>query len=123
MPPVRRRGSPNTSKSPHADETDEEFDPETPRPQKTHLRSRPSESSKTGRQKQLSSLAAPEIDVPLDILSSNFEEWMKMATDNVRSQSHPPIFISLIVLIENQSGKLVEFCAYRLFSRYVSVEE
>ena len=41
------------------------------------------ESSKTGR--QLNSLAAPEINVPLDIMSSNFEEWMKMATDNVRS--------------------------------------
>ena len=27
----------------------------------------------------------PEINVPLDVMSSNFEEWMKMATDNVRA--------------------------------------
>ena len=25
----------------------------------------------------------PVINVPLDVMSSNFEEWMKMATDNV----------------------------------------
>jgi len=27
---------------------------------------------------------APAVKVPLDVMSSNFEEWMKMATDNVR---------------------------------------
>jgi condensin complex subunit 2 len=27
----------------------------------------------------------PVINVPLDVMSSNFEEWMKMATDNVRA--------------------------------------
>ena len=58
------------------------------------------ESSKTGRQKQLNSLAAPEINVPLDIMSSNFEEWMKMATDNVRSKASPN-YIYLIIFIEN----------------------
>ena len=38
------------------------------------------------RQKQqlLSVAEAPAIDVPLDVMNSNFEEWMKMATDNVR---------------------------------------
>lgn len=80
------------------------------------------ESSKTGRQKQLNSLAAPEINVSLDVMSSNFEEWMKMATDNVRSEAHF-LFLSLIVLIENQCSELVEFRTYRLFSRHVSVEE
>ena len=30
----------------------------------------------------------PVINVPLDVMSSNFEEWMKMATDNVRAQFH-----------------------------------
>jgi condensin complex subunit 2 len=30
----------------------------------------------------------PVINVPLDVMSSNFEEWMKMATDNVRAQYH-----------------------------------
>ncbi|KAH9933294.1 condensin complex subunit 2/barren [Fomitopsis serialis] len=36
------------------------------------------------RQKQqlLSVAQAPIINVPLDVMSSNFEEWMKMATDN-----------------------------------------
>lgn len=30
---------------------------------------------------------APIINVPLDVMSSNFEEWMKMATDNVNKIS------------------------------------
>ena len=151
MPPARRRRSPNASKSLYAEDTDQESEPETPRPQKTHLRKRLSEvqiadndgtdgrvkskpvninddaaekrrrrkstrvgvaenalagpssegeSSKTGTQKQLSSLATPEVPVPLDIMSSNFEEWMKMATDNVRSEAHTsPVFVSLIILV------------------------
>jgi len=35
--------------------------------------------------KQLNSVvpAAPIINVPRDVMNSNFEEWMKMATDNV----------------------------------------
>ena len=78
--------------------------------------------SKTGRQEQLNSVAAPEINVSLDIMSSNFEEWMKMATDNVRSEARF-LFLSLIVLIENQCSELMEFRTYRLFSRHVSVEE
>ncbi|KAG6865711.1 hypothetical protein C0991_012527 [Blastosporella zonata] len=41
------------------------------------------ESSRTAKQKQqLNSVAAPMINVPKDVMSSNFEEWMKMATDN-----------------------------------------
>ena len=28
----------------------------------------------------------PAVTVPLDVMSSNFEEWMKMATDNVREE-------------------------------------
>lgn len=41
------------------------------------------------RQKQqlLSVAEAPAIDVPLDVMNQNFEEWMKMATDNVRLYS------------------------------------
>ncbi|KIJ62035.1 hypothetical protein HYDPIDRAFT_95405 [Hydnomerulius pinastri MD-312] len=35
------------------------------------------------KQQQLNSAAPPPvINVPLDVMSSNFEEWMKMATDN-----------------------------------------
>lgn len=45
------------------------------------------ESSKAAqakqKQQQLNSVAPPPvINVPLDVMSSNFEEWMKMATDN-----------------------------------------
>lgn len=35
-------------------------------------------------QQLLSVAQAPAVNVPLDVMSSNFEEWMKMATDNVR---------------------------------------
>ncbi|OSX64218.1 hypothetical protein POSPLADRAFT_1179866 [Postia placenta MAD-698-R-SB12] len=43
-----------------------------------------SSAAAQARQKQqlLSVAQAPVIDVPLDVMSSNFEEWMKMATDN-----------------------------------------
>ncbi|KAF9462939.1 condensin complex subunit 2/barren [Collybia nuda] len=42
------------------------------------------ETSRTAKQKyQLKSVAPPPIiNVPKDVMSSNFEEWMKMATDN-----------------------------------------
>ena len=37
------------------------------------------------RANQLKSITAPApVAAPIEILSSNFEEWMKMATDNVR---------------------------------------
>lgn len=39
------------------------------------------------KQQLLSVAQAPIINVPLDVMSSNFEEWMKMATDNVRRPS------------------------------------
>ena len=39
-----------------------------------------------GKQKQLPAVEeAPRIQVSMDVMSSNFEEWMKMATDNVRA--------------------------------------
>ncbi|KAG5647899.1 hypothetical protein DXG03_007823 [Asterophora parasitica] len=42
------------------------------------------ESSRTAKQKQQlnSVIAPPVINVSKDVMSSNFEEWMKMATDN-----------------------------------------
>jgi condensin complex subunit 2 len=48
------------------------------------------ETSRTAKQKQqLTSVAPPPvINVPKDVMSSNFEEWMKMATDNVCT-THP----------------------------------
>jgi condensin complex subunit 2 len=40
---------------------------------------------RTSRQKQQINILAPpaEMNVPPEVMSSNFEEWMKMATDNV----------------------------------------
>ena len=51
----------------------------------TALQDQQPEGSRMAKQKkQLTSVAqTPAINVPLDIMSSNFEEWMKMATDNV----------------------------------------
>lgn len=36
---------------------------------------------------------APIINVPLDVMSSNFEEWMKMATDNVSNPACPSSYL------------------------------
>lgn len=44
----------------------------------------PKASRHLKHKQQLMAVAeTPEINVPLDVMSSNFEEWMKMATDNV----------------------------------------
>ena len=59
----------------------------------------------------------PIIDIPLDIRNSNYEEWMKMAMDNVRpSDPRPSCTPTYTTTIENQSGKFVELCADRLLS-------
>ena len=43
------------------------------------------ESVRAGKQKQLNTVAPPQVsDTPFDVMNSNYEEWMKMATDNVR---------------------------------------
>ncbi|KAI0666748.1 condensin complex subunit 2/barren [Trametes maxima] len=43
-----------------------------------------SRTTALGRQKStlLNVLQAPVIDVPMDVMTSNFDQWMKMATDN-----------------------------------------
>ena len=72
------------------------------------------ETSKTAQAKQKplnSVLPQPVINVPLDVMNSNFEEWMKMATDNVSALSLYP-GICLMVTEENKCHKLVEFCAH-----------
>jgi len=45
--------------------------------------------SRPPRQKQQINILPPpaQMDVPRDIMNSNFEEWMKMTTDNVRRPS------------------------------------
>ncbi|KAF8159810.1 condensin complex subunit 2/barren [Crassisporium funariophilum] len=149
MAPARRARSPSTGQPLYADDTDEDSEPETPRPQKTHLKKRLSEvyhpdndgsfsaegarpplktvninddaaekrrrrkstkivvenalagpssegthdleavgapaaeNSRPGaKQRPLNAIAPPIINVSMDVMSSNFEEWMKMATDN-----------------------------------------
>jgi condensin complex subunit 2 len=66
----------------------------------------------------------PIIDVPLDIRNSNYEEWMKMAMDNVRPllDSRPSCML-MSMGAENQSGKFMELRVDRLLSRHVSPEE
>jgi len=55
------------------------------------------------RANQLKSVAVPGpmVPVPLEIMTSNFEEWMKMATDNVCGAQNPLQIYSLVSL-ENQ---------------------
>jgi hypothetical protein len=66
----------------------------------------------------------PIIDVPLDIRNSNYEEWMKMAMDNVRPLLDPrPPCVLMSMAAENQSGKFMELRVDRLLSRHVSLEE
>lgn len=52
--------------------------------------------AKQKQQQQLNSaLPPPVINVPLDVMNSNFEEWMKMATDNVCDMGPTPLACSL----------------------------
>jgi condensin complex subunit 2 len=59
------------------------------------------DTSRTMKQKQqLKSVAqAPVINVPLDVMSSNFEEWMKMATDNV----HTPFLTCRLLIYDAEN--------------------
>jgi len=50
----------------------------------------------------------PIIDVPLDVRNSNYEEWMKMAMDNVRPLEFRPSHVLMSLATENQSSKFVE---------------
>jgi len=61
------------------------------------------DTPRAARQKRLASVAPPEmVNVPLDVMSSNFEEWMKMATDNVsNSKWTTRKSINLIFSLEN----------------------
>jgi len=76
--------------------------------------------------------AAPIINVPRDVMNSNFEEWMKMATDNVSFY----VYFQLLVqpsfspatdrvanpwcFTENQREQFVELRPNRLFPRHVT---
>lgn len=56
----------------------------------------------------------PTIDVPLDVRNSNYEEWMKMAMDNVRPLDSSPSCMLISMATENQSSKFLELCVDRL---------
>ena len=53
-------------------------------------------------------------------LLANFEEWMKMATDNVCGR--PGFKGSRLTSAENQRKQFLEFCPNRLLPRNVTVE-
>ncbi len=52
---------------------------------------------------------------------ANFEEWMKMATDNV-GNSRLLDWEGTLTSAENQRSEFVELCADRLLSRHVAFE-
>jgi len=56
------------------------------------------------RANQLKSVAmpGPAVPVPLEIMTSNFEEWMKMATDNVHCHSSSRLVLAETTDLENQ---------------------
>ncbi|KAJ7113713.1 condensin complex subunit 2/barren [Mycena crocata] len=76
----------------------------------------PAETSRTARQKQpLNSVAAPMVEPPaLEILSSNFDEWMKMATDNKINAGNSWNFALIdyfhdMSLLRNDDGNSINF--------------
>ncbi|KAJ7050519.1 condensin complex subunit 2/barren [Mycena amicta] len=76
----------------------------------------PAETSRTARQKQpLNSVAAPVVEPPrLEILSSNFDEWMKMATDNKINAGNSWNFALIdyfhdMSLLRNDDGSTINF--------------
>jgi condensin complex subunit 2 len=56
----------------------------------------------------------PIIDIPIDIRTSNYEEWMKMAMDNVPPLDSKPSCLLIPLAIENQSSKFMEHRVDRL---------
>ncbi|KAF8196737.1 condensin complex subunit 2/barren [Mycena galopus ATCC 62051] len=75
------------------------------------------ETSRTARQKQpLNSVAAPVVEprANLEILSSNFDEWMKMATDNKINAGNSWNFALIdyfhdMSLLRNDDGNSINF--------------
>lgn len=69
------------------------------------LRARPSIGNITAVEE------APLVQVPLDVMSSNFEEWMKLATDNVRNLCIKMNYAEIYVSLENKPDEFMEFRA------------
>lgn len=75
-----RRRRRKSTKAPAIDATadDEQDDPDST--------ANAADSSRSARQQRpLNAIQPPVIEVPRDVMHSNFEEWIKMATDNVRA--------------------------------------
>lgn len=63
------------------------------------------------KQQLLSIAQQPVATVPLDVMNSNFEEWMKMATDNVCLSLR--LFVPMCLMYyysENQCCQFMELC-------------
>lgn len=74
--------------------------------------------------KRLSAVASAP-PVSLEVMNTNFEEWMKLATDNVSGVAGDRRIgdVGSLLMIENHIDEYVELCAYRLLSRLDVVEE
>lgn len=70
------------------------------------------------RGKRLSAVEPNMPEVRIEVKENKYEEWMKLATDNVYS-IHICILKKLIFffLIENNCEQYMEFCPYRLLCR------
>jgi hypothetical protein len=90
------------------------------------------ESSRSSRQKQQINTVEPpaEMNVPPDVMSSNFEEWMKMATDNVwfssyfsatASLSCPPLYRKSTPLIHGTLPSSTIFMTCRFCETPVTI--
>ena len=67
--------------------------------------------------------ATPQVS--MEVMSSNFEEWMKMATDNVSSRKglRTLILTSRGAPAENHGQQHLEFCVDRLLCRFNTVAQ
>ena len=69
----------------------------------------PGPSSRSARHSRAQLIVeTPTIDVPLDVRNSNYEEWMKMAMDNVSPLTSTHFYLLMFVVSENQSSKFME---------------
>ncbi|KAF7309641.1 Condensin complex subunit 2 [Mycena indigotica] len=89
---------------------------EQPGPSETMDNRDAAETSRTAKQKlPLNSVAAPVVEPPrLEILSSNFDEWMKMATDNKINAGNSWNFALIdyfhdMSLLRNDDGNTINF--------------
>ena len=56
--------------------------------------------------------------VSMEVMNTNFEEWMKLATDNVSSEC-----LKSLTRAENHGHQYLELCLDRLLCRFDSAAE